>query len=564
MSALNRSLFRFLAQSLQTHHRFLAGRICRPEETPIYVIGNPSADVDSIISALVYAYFAHPRPHVPLINLPDVPSGSELRRLRPEFLEALHLATHPAAPTEQPWEIEADTTPDLLRSHLLTVADFAAHLAQSSAADTLPAVDAVLVDWNALPNRSPSQKGHGTLPGLEAITFNVVGCIDHHVDEDFLPPIAADQPFLLQPTGSCVSLVVSMLERMGRWTPHPLSSSSSTTTTPQNPNAAPTADAELTTAAAHEHQLSKLALAPILIDTANFTAKEKVTDADTLSYSFLRAKINSTNCQQQLGSIAVGISSGEKLWDHHAFYRRIATAKENSLELLTVAEVLGRDYKEWVEVPSSASSSPGDAPGGSGSGSSGDQPAALKIGISSVVKSLAWVIRKAHHSNSNSNASSAPEAFLAELDAFARQRGLDLVVLMTAFAGPAPSSPSPSPSPSASPGSSPGTAARKEHFHRELFVAVPFAVGRRRDTAVAAAEAFVRRARTALGLERWRARLDEDEAVGQVWLDCVAQEHQQEHDSPAGNMWKGVWVQGDVTKSRKQVAPLVREAVCAV
>ncbi|PYI22912.1 hypothetical protein BO99DRAFT_399645 [Aspergillus violaceofuscus CBS 115571] len=562
MSALNRSLFRFLAQSLQTHHRFLAGRISRPEETPIYVIGNPSADVDSIISALVYAYFAHPRPHVPLINLPDVPSGSELRRLRPEFLEALHLATHPAAPTEQPWEIEADTTPDLLRSHLLTVADFAAHLAQSSAADTLPTVDAVLVDWNALPNRSPSQKGHGTLPGLETITFNVVGCIDHHVDEDFLPPIAADQPFLLQPTGSCISLVVSMLERMGRWTPHPLSSTS--TSPAHNPTTSPTPDAELTTAAAHEHQLSKLALAPILIDTANFTAKEKVTDADTLSYSFLRAKINSTNCQQQLGSIAVGISSGEKLWDHHAFYRRIATAKEHSLELLTVAEVLGRDYKEWVEVPSSASSSPGDAPGGSGS--SGDKPAALKIGISSVVKSLPWVIRKANHSNSNANAnaSSAPEVFLAELDAFARQRGLDIVVLMTAFAGPAPSSPSPS----ASPCSSPGNSARKERFHRELFVAVPFAVGNRRDTAVAAAEAFVRRGRTALGLERWRALLDEDEAVGQVWLDCVAQEqeqeHEHEHDSQEGNMWKGVWVQGDVTKSRKQVAPLVREAVCAV
>ncbi|PYH78520.1 hypothetical protein BO82DRAFT_357238 [Aspergillus uvarum CBS 121591] len=555
MSALNRSLFGFLAQSLQIHHRFLAGRISRPEETPIYVIGNPSADVDSIISALVYAYFAHPRPHVPLINLPDVPSGSELRRLRPEFLEALHLATHPVAPTEQPWEIEADTTPDLLRSHLLTVADFAAHLAQSTVADNLPAVDAVLVDWNALPNRSPSPKGHGTLPGLEAITFNVVGCIDHHVDEDFLPPIAADQPFLIQPTGSCVSLVVSMLERMGRWTPHPLSSSSSTT--PHNPTADPTPDVELTTAAAHEHQLSKLALAPILIDTANFTAKEKVTDTDTLSYSFLRAKINSTNCQQQLGSIAVGISSGEKLWDHHAFYRRIATAKENSLELLTVAEVLGRDYKEWVEVPSSSSSSSsGDAPGGSSSSSSsssGDKDAAaIKIGICSVVKSLPWVIRKANNSNSNS----APEVFLDELDAFARQRGLDIVVLMTAFAGPAPASPSPS--------SSPGTSPRKERFHRELFVGVPFSVGKRRDTAVAAAEAFVRRGRKALGLEKWRALLDEDEAVGQVWLDCVAHEHEHDHHLKHGNMWKGVWVQGDVTKSRKQVAPLVREAVCAV
>ncbi|OJJ95477.1 hypothetical protein ASPACDRAFT_126903 [Aspergillus aculeatus ATCC 16872] len=548
MPALNRSLFRFLAQSLQTHHRFLAGRITRPEETPIYVIGNPSADVDSIISALVYAYFAHPRPHVPLINLPDVPSGPELRRLRPEFLEALHLATHPAAPTEQPWEIEADTTADLLRSHLLTVADFAAHLAHSNAADTLPHVDAVLVDWNALPNRSPSQKGRGTLPGLEAITFNVVGCIDHHVDEDFLPPIAADQPFLIQPTGSCVSLVVSMLERMGRWTPHPLSSSSSSPTTtpsPKNPTA-DTSPEELTTAAAHEHQLSKLALAPILIDTANFTAKEKVTDADTLSYSFLRAKINSTNCQQQLGSIAVGISSGEKLWDHHAFYRRIATAKENSLELLTVPEVLGRDYKEWVEVPSSVSSSSV----ADGSSKDGDDNAAIKIGICSVVKSLPWVIRKADNAS--------PDRFLDELVAFARHRGLDIVVLMTAFAGPAASA-----SASASPSSPAKSTGKKGRFHREILVGVPSSSSSsfsRRATAIAAAEAFVQRGRKELGLEKWRALLDEDEAVVQMWLDCMEHDDSHEHEK----MWKGVWVQGDVTKSRKQVAPLVREAVLAV
>ncbi|RAK80376.1 putative exopolyphosphatase [Aspergillus fijiensis CBS 313.89] len=551
MPALDRSLFRFLAQSLQTHHRFLAGRITRPEETPIYVIGNPSADVDSIVSALVYAYFAHPRPHVPLINLPDVPSGPELRRLRPEFLEALHLATHPAAPTEQPWEIEADTTADLLRSHLLTVADFAAHLAQSNAADTLSLVDAVLVDWNALPNRSPSQKGQGTLPGLEAITFQVVGCIDHHVDEDFLPPIAADQPFLIQPTGSCASLVVSMLERMGRWTPHPLSSSSSTSTTtpsPQNPPTADTSPEELTTAAAHEHQLSKLALAPILIDTANFTAKEKVTDADTLSYSFLRAKINSTNCQQQVGSIAVGISSGEKLWDHHAFYRRIATAKENSLELLTVPEVLGRDYKEWVEVPSSVSSSSVADGSSSSSSKDGDDNAAIKIGICSVVKSLPWVMRKA-----DSNAS--PDRFLDELVAFARHRGLDIVVLMTAFAGPAAAVASASP---ASPGTS--TSPGKEgRFHREILVGVPSS-SERRPTAIAAAEAFVQRGRKELGLETWRALLDEDEAVVQTWLDCMEPDDSHRHE----NMWMGVWVQGDVTKSRKQVAPLVREAVLAV
>ncbi|PYI12234.1 DHH phosphoesterase [Aspergillus sclerotiicarbonarius CBS 121057] len=452
------SLFQFLAKALQTHHRFLAGRLSRAE-APIYVIGNPSADLDSIISAIVYASFAHPRPHVPLINLPSVPAGPELRRLRPEFVKSLWLSTHPPAPDDQTWADTPESAGPLLHDHLLTVADFAAHLQQTP--DHPISADAVLVDWNALPIRSPSHpRGQGSLPALPTITFTVLGCIDHHVDESFLAPITdPDQPFLLQPSGSCTSLVVNMLDKMDRWR--------RTTTPIPNPP---------------ERQLAKLAMSPILIDTSNFTAKEKVTDADTLAYSFLRSKINSGPHDDT-----------EKPWDHNAFYEEINTAKRNSLDLLTVEEVLDRDYKQWTESPAS-----------------NPQKEEVEIGICSMVRSLPWVVQKA----------GSAEAFLDALGEFATQKELQIVMVMTAF-----------------------TAGPEGRFCRELLVCA------KEGTGVRGVEAFMDRAGAELGLEEWRV-LDGEEGAELRDAECADK-----------TLRKWIWVQGDVTKSRKQVAPLIREAV---
>src|SRR2546421_5766540 len=63
------------------------------------VLGNPSADLDSFVSAVVYAYLCSAllpiegakRVFIPLINLPTTPAR-ELWRLRPEFGTALKLA----------------------------------------------------------------------------------------------------------------------------------------------------------------------------------------------------------------------------------------------------------------------------------------------------------------------------------------------------------------------------------------------------------------------------------------------------------------------------------------
>ncbi|CAL00855.1 hypothetical protein CBS115989_1547 [Aspergillus niger] len=465
------SLFQFLAKALQTHHRFLAGRLSRAE-SPIYVIGNPSADLDSIISAIVYASFAHPRPHVPLINLATVPTGPELRRLRPEFIKSLWLSTHPPVPDEETWSDTPESAGPLLQEHILTVSDFATHLQDYNHNDNQLTADAVLVDWNALPIRSPNQlRGQGSLPALPNLTFTVLGCIDHHVDEHFLAPITdPDQPFLLQPAGSCTSLVVNMLDKMDRWR-----RTSSTTSSPS----------ELSS----ELQLAKLAMSAILIDTANFTAKEKVTDSDTLAYSFLRSKINAISNRD-------GDGAG-KPWDHNKFYEEVVAAKQGSLDLLTVPEVLERDYKEWSEKPSSSSFSQ-----------------EVKIGICSMVRSLPWLERKA----------GGADKLLDAVVEYATREELDVVMVMTAFSG------------------------AEGNFCRELLVCA-------REEGVRGVEVFEEQAGVQLGLEKWTV-LDGDEESKSSELGDVKWE--KDDDQP----WrKWIWVQEDVTKSRKQVAPLIREAV---
>ncbi|KAL4912799.1 hypothetical protein BDW62DRAFT_11889 [Aspergillus aurantiobrunneus] len=449
------SFAQFLRTALQVHRNFISGSLSRAE-SPIYVIGNPSADLDSIISALVYSYFAHnrvprdhPRPHVPVINLDNVSAGPDLRRLRPEFIKALQLSRGAGKASE------ADESS--LKHHFLTVADFMAHLRTEDTGNQVQA-DSVLVDWNALPVRSSeSRSGKGSLPGLP-VEFTVLGCIDHHADEGFLPPIASTQPNFVAPTGSCTSLVVSELEKMGLW---------------QKVDALPTG----------EEQLAKLALASILIDTANLTSKDKVTEFDTLAYGFLLPKATST----------------DTTWSADKFYAETYETKQNSLDLLTVDEILGRDYKQWAEQPARQP----------------DQ-SAIQVGICSVVKSVPWIVRKAGSSH----------AFVDYLKTFSSERNLDVVAVMTAF-----------------------SSAEEGRFSRELLVCGL------NDRGVDILQAFVAGTSSQLGLEKWHS-LDGDDH---------AQDIKDTLDAPKdGPLCTRLWVQTNVAKSRKQVAPLIREAAASL
>ncbi|PLB51903.1 DHH phosphoesterase [Aspergillus steynii IBT 23096] len=462
------SLLQMLRAARQTHLRFVSGALS-PAESPIYVIGNSSADLDSMVCALVYSYFANrtSRRHIPLINLSKVPSGPELRRLRPEFAKALWISTNMA---DQPWDDTPESAGPLLRDHILTVADFAEHLKQQQqhGPDGSPrhlTADAVLVDWNALPIRPTNgQRGTGRLEGLPTVEFSVVGCIDHHVDEGFLAPNL--NPLVIEKAGSCSSLVTTTLHTMGLW-PTPSS---------------PTADSN---PSEEECQIARLAMAPLLIDTVNMTAADKVTAVDTRAQDILRQTLETTNTERS---------------DIERDYAQIQETKQNSLDLLTVDEILDRDYKQWAE------SSPLRP----------DRP--VRIGFCSMVKPIPWIVRKA----------GSARAFLDALRVFAEQRNLDIVVVMTAFS----------------------SSVRDGAFVRELLVCAP-------DDGVAAhaLRDLEARSRSQLQLQEW-SDLGSAHADGQSEAQTI-------RDVLSSDQvpWRRIWVQGDVTKSRKQVAPLVRETV---
>lgn len=461
------TLLQFLRHARQLHLQFLSGALAEP---PIYVLGNPSADLDSIISAILYSYCANsrlptktPRAHIPLLNLPNVPAGSELYRLRPEFVTALHLSTNcpPLRPDER-FENTPESAGKLLRDHVVTIADFAQSSKERPSSKDV-AADMTLVDWNALPYPVDGHQGEGSVAGLPGVSFRTVGCIDHHVNEHFVPrdgSIAKDAPLIIQPgPGSCSSLITNEMVRREFW--------------------AASADAS---SAAETAQVAKLALAAMLIDTSNLTAEGKVTDVDIQAVEFL--------CEE--------VAKDDPKWDREAFYEEILTAKRNSLDLLTLPEILDRDYKDWTETPSAGES--------------------VKLGFCSSVKPIRWIIDKA----------GGPSQFLKAVRSFAATEGkqLDVAVVMTSFTH------------------------GDDQFARELFVCAKSDCA----PAVRGANAFVDQAGSELGLEKWTA-LDGD------CPESREREIRSTLDGEDSGLWRRLWTQANTAASRKQVAPLLRKAV---
>lgn len=459
------TLLQFLRQARQVHLQFISGALSEP---PVYVLGNPSADLDSIISAILYSYCASSRlptkthrPHVPLLNLPTISAGPELYRLRPEFTTALHLSTNdPALKPDERFERSPESAGKLLREHVVTIADFAQSLKEQCASKKITA-DVTLVDWNALPNPVEGQKGSGSVAGLLDVIFRTVGCIDHHVDEDFVPrddSLSKNQPVIIKVgPGSCSSLVSNEMVQRGLWAAKADASSSSETA-----------------------QIAKLALAAILIDTTNLTAEGKVTDVDVQAVDFL--------CKQ--------VAKDDSAWHREAFFEKILSAKKNSLDLLTLPEILDRDYKDWTETTSSGKD--------------------VKLGFCSSVKPICWIVEKA----------GSVSKFVDAVRSFAAQKELDIVVVMTSFTH------------------------GDDKFARELFLYAKH----ESEAAADGAKVFVTQAGTELGLDKWSSLHggcpnSTEEKVRSV-LNGI--------DSDS---CRQLWLQKNTTASRKQVAPLLREAV---
>lgn len=479
-------------------------------------MGNQSADLDSMISAIVYSYFfsrmdkakrgrGRDYYYVPLVNIPDVPSGPELRRLRPEFACALELSVSSESTTRDRDKGGDDGIVQLLKEHVLTVADLRNGLlsasdfaAAAAAADrkgdknSKLDLDCVLVDWNSLPHKTVSasaseegnvqqkqQQGKGSIEGLsDLVHFSVSACIDHHVDEGFVPPLehlSEGNPRVIElGPGSCTSLVIREVRERGLWSSPPSSSTSTSSDVQEEKHEG--GDAEV--------QIAKLALAAILIDTNNLKAKDKVTDVDRDAVSFLTQRI--------LSSSAAGAGKG---WSRDSFFEQIHSAKAHSLDWLTVNEILGRDYKDWTE------STP-----------SGEKRV---IGIASVVRPLEWIIKKANGEEDGASDSTNQnlDSFLSKLQKFATEKHLDVVSVMTAF-----------------------TSDDEEGgFARELLV------WGLNDDCSENIQRFSRSSKEELHLQKWN-----------------------EFPVDGSQEYKGdllIWKQGNLAKSRKQVAPLLRKSI---
>ncbi|OAA80216.1 exopolyphosphatase [Akanthomyces lecanii RCEF 1005] len=198
-----------------------------------FVVGNESADLDSLCSAVVLAYIrshiAPRRLHIPLSNLPREDLAMRIE-LGPILAKA-----------------------DLDDSDLITMSELPQDLDPK---DT----EWVLVDHNVLT---------GDLRKYES---RVISCIDHHVDEGAVSVQAA--PRVIETCGSCMSLVVDTYADAWRILAHGEQSPVTTRNISKDLN-----------------QLAQVALAPILIDTVNMTATAKIRPKDSRAAKLLEEEL---------------------------------------------------------------------------------------------------------------------------------------------------------------------------------------------------------------------------------------------------------------------------------
>lgn len=366
-------------------------------EKPVsFVIGNESADLDSVTCALVYGYIQSSARNARdtdkyVVPVTNIPSG-ELR-LRPELKALLKHA-------------------DLDPTDLIT-----------------------LDNMENLPNRLLLEDTEWTLVDHNVFQGNlgrhysgqVTGVIDHHTDEGQIPKEA--KPRVIEKTGSCISHVVEYCREA--W--DTMSSSTSSTL---------------------DAQIAKLALGPILIDTVNLKATDKVTDHDRNAVKFLESKISASS--------TVGPT-----FSRDSFFEEINNAKSD-IDDLSLEEILRKDYKQWSE---------------------GD----LNLGIACVVRPIQYLKSKT-------------EDLVPALANFAKACGVQLFAVMTAHND-------------------------SGKFERQLLL---------------------------LTLEDGEPTNAADKFV-KTSIEELQLEEQDEKFSASHVNWLRLWEQKNLTASRKQVAPLLRE-----
>ncbi|KAI0406211.1 exopolyphosphatase-like protein [Xylaria palmicola] len=444
--------------------------------TPLtFVVGNESADLDSLCSALLLAYFHTYAPpakralvgdgscsgastlHIPVCHL----QRADLA-LRPEFAAVLRDA-----------DLGGDdvvTLEDILPRNSDGGRSLAAATAATGQGGTEPG-EAVrpeetrwlLVDHNAMT---------GSL--ARAFGSRVVGCVDHHADEDAVPRDAAVR--VVEKSGSCTSLVLERCTDI--W------AALGPTVPPGDSGDAARIDA----------QLARLALAPILVDTSNLGDRNKTTPHDERAVALAESKIAADTTTTTTTTAAAAAAAGGDRYDRDAFFARISALKED-IAGMSLRDVLRKDYKEW-------------STGG------------LRLGTSSVPRGFGRLVEEKARGDAGALAAALGD-WAAERDGDGGGGRMDLVVVLTAFRDDVDDD-------------------AGGRFARELLVWA------RGEAGVRAVERFEAACARRLRLETWRGgALDCDRAPGE---DGRAE-------------WRRCWTQGAVEHSRKQIAPMLRDAL---
>ncbi|KAF2793814.1 exopolyphosphatase-like protein [Melanomma pulvis-pyrius CBS 109.77] len=266
-----------------------------------FVIGNESADLDSMTCSVLYAYIRSMAPppsafsplYVPITNIPF--SGIQIR---PEFLALFRHA-------------------DIEPRHLITLDDLP-DLSVIKSKLRPENTSWILVDHNAF---------QGQLGKI--YSERVGGVIDHHEDESKVPQDTGCEPHVIVKTGSCTSLVTEYCRQA--W--DSLSSAGIDSGTAHGQG--DTLSDDDTVVNLWDAQLAQLGLASILIDTANLQSEDKTTEHDSKAVEYLEAKIRT--CPQ--------LSAG---FNRSNFYKEINSAKKD-IGGLKLQDILRKDYKQWNE-----------------------------------------------------------------------------------------------------------------------------------------------------------------------------------------------------------------------
>ncbi|KAK6523825.1 Exopolyphosphatase [Arthrobotrys megalospora] len=400
------SLQQFLVGAKQAFNQSAAAN------TPVHlVVGNESADLDSFASSILYAFLDT------IIKAPSTPKGEPLHTSDGEVASFFSRVRVPTIPLLSIPRSEVGLRPEHahLTSHLSfalsdmpTLSDLPEHIQPKGTSITL--VDHNVLQPPLAPHFSPS----------------VTSLIDHHVDENMYPNAA---PRTIRPVGSCASLIANHFRThyATHWNNLPESIHS---------------------------EIARLALAPILIDTANMKAESKVTPIDIVQVTELLER------------------AGEG-FDRNMFYDGLQAAK-GDISGLSIDGLLRKDYKQWKEKNG------------------------VVLGVSAITRSLSWVVKQA----------GGIDNFSAELEKYAKDRGLDISIVMTTD--------------------------NSSGFRRDLLI------WGANDKTKSFAQSFEDSANDKFKLEQWPN--EEDELAESITIEGMK-----------------AWTQASLDLSRKQVAPVLRE-----